>query len=223
MVRTYLPTSVWGLTALFALMVTMTVLSILARDRAFFAWDVTVAGWVMDIPGPGVSSLMGAVSWPGAKTSIVATVLAATALATWALGWRAGLLVVFVLVIAGLNEEFKEVIGRPRPGELETLGNKSFPSGHALYAVLVTGTTWLLVSPRLSKGSHRMILAGTLVAWVLLTGLSRIYLEKHWPSDVLGSYVLGASIVLVMAWAVPVLERFQWPSRTPANPEGEAS
>ncbi len=209
--------------ALAALIVAMTVLALFARDRAFFVWDVTVAGWVMDIPGPGVSSLMEAVSWAGVKMAIVIMVLAATALATRFLGWRAGLLVFSVLIITAANEEFKEIIGRPRPDDVDGLGNKSFPSGHALYASLLTGVTWLLVAPKLPKQSHRLIMAGTFVAWLLVTGMSRIHLEKHWPSDVLGAYLLGAALLLVMAWAIPILDGIGRSSLESSPDEGEAS
>jgi len=217
------PTNVWGPVALVALIAAMTVLALFSRDRAFFAWDVTVAGWVMDIPGPGVNSLMEAVSWAGVKPAIVVMVLTATALATRFLGWRAGLLVFSVLIITAANEEFKEIIGRPRPNDVDGMGNKSFPSGHALYASLLMGVTWLLVAPRLPKQSHRLSMAGIFVAWVLVTGVSRIHLEKHWPSDVLGAYLLGAALILVMAWAIPVLNGIRRSSHEPSTEEGEAS
>lgn len=203
-----------------ALSAAMAVLSVFAHDRPFFSWDVTVAGWVMDVPGPGVGTFMELVSWPGRKFAIVGTTLVATALATRALGWRAGLLIFSVLLISALNEEFKEIIGRPRPGELELMGNKSFPSGHALYAVLVAGAVWFSVASKLPKRSHRTTLFGILVAWALLTGLSRIYLEKHWPSDVLGAYLLGGLALCGMAWAVTVLERFPFRATPPAKGDG---
>ena len=217
-----MPTTLLRATVLAVLLVAMTALSILANNHPYFAWDVTIANWVMDIPNPGVGSLMGAVSWPGTKSAII-TVLAGTALATWSLSWRAGVLVFSVLLVTGVNEEFKEIIGRARPEDLNSIGNKSFPSSHVLYASLLTGVTWLLVAPKLSKQSHRLALAGIFVVWVLLTGMSRIYLEKHWPSDVLGAYLLGAVLLLVMAWAIPVLGGIRRPSRVASSDERETS
>ena len=112
-----------------------------------------------------------------------------------------------VLLIMGINEEFKEIIDRPRPGESESIEGKSFPSGHVLYAVLLSGVTWLLVASKIPKPSLRITLCGMLIAWPVLTGLSRISLEKHWPSDVLGSYILGTLILIVMKWTIPALQR----------------
>ena len=201
----------------------MTVLALYAHNRAFFDWDVTIARWVMDIPGPGVGTFMEVVSWPGVKPVIAITALTGTALATWLLGWRAGLLVLSGLLVTGLNEEFKEIIGRARPEDVDGLGSKSFPSGHTLYASLISGVTWLLVAPNLSRKRHRFLLVGTLIAWVLLTGISRIYLEKHWPSDVLGSYLLASSVLLVMAWAIPVLDTIRIPFSGSSENSEEAS
>jgi len=198
----------------------MAVLSVFAHDRPFFSWDVTIAGWVMDTPGPGVSTFMEAVSWPGRKLAILITTLVATVIATRILGWRPGLLVFSVLIITALNEEFKEIIDRPRPGEFEATGNKSFPSGHVLYAVLVAGAVWFSVASKIPRLNYRITVVGILIGWALLTGLSRIYLEQHWPSDVLGAYLLGGIAVCGMAWAIPALERLPFWAEPPAKGEG---
>lgn len=203
------PLKSWWPTVFTLLLAAMGVLSVFAYNRPFFLWDITVVGWIKDLFGHGDIPLLKVVSWPwpGIKSVMVATVLVATAWATWVLGWRAGLQVFSVLLIMGINEGFKEIIGRPRPGEPESIGDKSFPSGHVLYAVLLSGVAWFFVVLKVPKLSLRMSLLGMLIAWPVLTGLSRIYLEKHWPSDVLGSYILGALVLIAMKWTIPAPER----------------
>ena len=185
----------------------MSALSVLAYDRPFFLWDVTVAYWIRSFPGAGDSEFMKVVSWPGIKSITVITVLMTTAWVTWISGWRGGLHVLSLFLIMGINEEFKEIVDRPRPGEAEAIVNKGFPSGHALYAVLLSGVIWLFIVSKIPKLSVRMILLGVLIAWPVLTGLSRISMEKHWPSDVLGSYLLGILLLIIMKWTIPALER----------------
>jgi undecaprenyl-diphosphatase len=86
----------------------------------------------------------------------------------------------------------KRGTSRPRPYETlreiaahaRALDAFSFPSGHTLHAVafaLVAGAYY----PRLVP-----ILAG----FALLTGLSRVMLGLHYPSDVLAGAALGALI-----------------------------
>jgi undecaprenyl-diphosphatase len=74
----------------------------------------------------------------------------------------------------------------PMPELLST--EHSFPSGHTLLAA-----AFAFVVFKYWK-DYRAWLAFTFVA---LVGLARIYLCAHWPSDVIGSAVLGA----LAAWA----------------------
>lgn len=210
------PSKFWWPTAFLLLLVAMGVLSVLAYSRPFFLWDVTVAGWVRGLSGHGDSTFMKMISWPGIKSIMVVTVLAVTAWVTRVWGWRGGLHVLSLLLIMGINEELKEIIGRPRPGEPESIETKGFPSGHALYAVLLSGVTWLLVVSKIPKLSFRMTLLGILIAWPVLIGLSRVSMEEHWPSDVLGSYVLGTLVLIIMKWTIPALERTRGPFLKPS-------
>ena len=112
------------------------------------------------------------------------------------------MLSVALIIIA--NGLLKELIDRLRPGEVITLGSKSFPSGHVLHAVLLQGVLWLLARPWLPRRRDQLALAAVFIVWVALVSFSRVYLQKHWPSDVLGAYLLGASTLWVISWAMPI-------------------
>lgn len=66
----------------------------------------------------------------------------------------------------------------------------SFTSGHATMAVAFYGVLSLLIARRL-RGWRRWSLVGLGGILVLLIGFSRLYLGVHYPSDVLGGYLLG--------------------------------
>lgn len=88
----------------------------------------------------------------------------------------------------------KEVYDRPRPGGgLVGAEGDSFPSGHATYSVIYT---WLVltiairVRPGLSYASA-LITAG--IALTAVVGLSRVYLNVHYLSDVSAGWGLGVA------------------------------
>jgi undecaprenyl-diphosphatase len=100
----------------------------------------------------------------------------------------------------------KLVVNRPRPDALlvhviEKLTDTSFPSGHVLFYVTFVGFLWFLCYTLLKPGWKRTLALWAFGAVVALVGLSRIYMGEHWPSDVLGAYLLG-SICLVLTIAL---------------------
>ena len=95
---------------------------------------------------------------------------------------EAGFLVLGLLGSSALSHVFKLWVARPRPDLFPTWldmpGDWSFPSAHAMQAT-AAALAWLLVAER--TRIFRAILLGLAV---LLVGLSRIYLQVHFPSDV---------------------------------------
>ncbi|CAJ1181331.1 hypothetical protein CPR19088_GLDEOEPO_01501 [Companilactobacillus paralimentarius] len=106
-------------------------------------------------------------------------------------------LVLNKVIVAGLNSLVKIIIERPRPSHTHYVyaGGFSFPSGHsassfALYISI------LIISLYIFKNLKSKIIISTLcVLMVILIGYSRIFLGVHYPSDVLGGYLLAATIL----------------------------
>ena len=176
-------------------------LSYMASIYPFFAWDQPLAGWIADLTLPGFGGLMTAVSWSGNYTVAGISYLMVLPLAVRWGGWNAGLLVLAMGVLEVSNQGFKALISRPRPNPLYPGEAGSFPSGHTVHAVLLLGLLWLLFSPRMQSQRRRQALAGLLVTLALLVGASRVYLERHWPSDVLGGYLIGGLALWGLWWA----------------------
>lgn len=194
----------------------LAVMAVMASQEPSFGWDRALASWLLGFSAPAYDAFMEAVSTPGNRTGVWVTMLAGAALAAWRLGWRAGLLVLVGLGIMGANEVFKDIVDRPRPLEPVDGGGESFPSGHTMHAVLTSGLLWLLVMPKLSNLTHRRVLLAAMLAWPVLVGVSRVHLERHWPSDVLGAYIFGGALLIVMAWVWP---RVQPSAKTAAAEE----
>ena len=109
-----------------------------------------------------------------------------------------------IFVFEGMNLGLKELVGRPRPpySILESPPhNPAFPSGHAFHAILLFGFLLIvLVGERVKNPRLRLALQGLLVFMILACGSSRVYLGVHWPSDVLGGYLLGGIALVVLLW-----------------------
>ena len=95
----------------------------------------------------------------------------------------------------------KWILARPRPPGVQTLAEHtfSFPSGHAALSLAFFGILVYFLLRHTSRFPLKIlaVIAGIVVIGAI--GVSRIYLGAHWPSDVVGSYVLvGAWLFIVI-------------------------
>jgi undecaprenyl-diphosphatase len=114
----------------------------------------------------------------------------------------------FVVIAIGggglLNVSVKALVDRVRPvwpDPVAHAGGLSFPSGHAQGAMVGYGVLVLVLAPALSGWWRRLLIAAA-GGMVLAIGSSRVALGVHYPSDVLGGYLLGA------AWLAALLAVF---------------
>jgi undecaprenyl-diphosphatase len=131
-----------------------------------------------------------------------------------------------VLVAAGaqvLNDILKDLFHRTRPEPVAgfiAAQQFSFPSGHAMVSAAfyfyLAYLVWNLMSSR-----WRVVLAVGLAALVLLIGLSRLYLEAHYLSDVLAGYLSGLlwADTVIVGSRVLAARRFRSRRRLSSNPQ----
>ncbi|HEX7049379.1 MAG TPA: phosphatase PAP2 family protein [Longimicrobiales bacterium] len=128
--------------------------------------------------------------------AVLATMVVIVSVFLWLTHHRYSVFFLLFAVLGGLvlNSALKDLFDRPRPSVVEwatMVGSTSFPSGHAMSAMIAYGSVAYLVgrlepTPTLRRATW--ILAAVLI---LLIGISRIYLGVHYPSDVLAGYVAG--------------------------------
>lgn len=172
------------------------VLCYLAHEFATFPGDTTVSLWVQGIDLPFFTQLMRAVSFVGraVPVSITVTLLAAGLLFFRRI--REAFFIVILPAIAGLtNELTKALVDRIRPCGTTDMGVNSFPSGHTTYAMVICGCIFFLAPRVLKWPIVARVIQILSVLFVALMGISRVFLEAHWPSDVLGGLILGGLIL----------------------------
>ena len=141
---------------------------------------------------------MQAISWIGGgiQRYIIVALLTAALWRWW--GWGAGLAMgLTTLVSAFASEILKSYFGRVRPDlvpHLDTINNAAYPSGHANNAAVV----YILFIMLVPQARHPMWQAVAALL-ILTTGLSRIMLGVHWPTDVIGGWMLGIGFALAAA------------------------
>lgn len=106
-----------------------------------------------------------------------------------------------------LNSLAKTIFQRVRP-ELSHLieqDGHSFPSGHVMGSVIYFGALAYLIyyfhqnkSPQIKQS-----LIGLTVIFVILMGISRLYLGVHYPSDIIGGYSLGSAVLTLAIYYHP--------------------
>ena len=95
-----------------------------------------------------------------------------------------------------VEHTFKFLVGRPRPSG-SSLG---YPSGHttaaATFAVIMI---YFSLRAQLTPLQRRLIQIVSVIL-MLTVGWARIMLRAHWPSDVLGGFLLGICCAAGAAW-----------------------
>lgn len=124
----------------------------------------------------------------------------------WCLDRRTGVrLLIFFLVSAYLNSIAKVLLNQPRPFQFDPrvkplvpAEGGGLPSGHTQGAVVVWG---YLASQ--SRRPARWVFAGFLMIGI---PLSRLYLGVHFPTDLIGGYILGALLLMMCLKFAPKAE-----------------
>lgn len=159
-------------------------------------WRETLAGWLVGLGDPPAVAL-------------ITLALAALALARGRP--RIALTVLVLVALTSVSSQLlQELLAHPReqaPGFGSTLGPNAFPSGHAT-AAMSLALAAVLAAPRRARPAAALL--GALLA--LAVGASAVALGWHFPSDVVGGYLLATGWALVLAAGLTEADR-RFPAR----------
>lgn len=139
-----------------------------------------------------VHSFMAGVTWAASGSAQTVLIIAAALLFLWLRRfWPDGI----TILVAGfggmlLDEGLKRLFHRQRPEAVFYHLGYSFPSGHALSAVVIYGLLAYWISREVPV-RWRIVVWTVAVLLMLLVGFSRVCLAQHYPTDVIGGYLAG--------------------------------
>lgn len=164
------------------------------RDPSEPAFDAPILRALHAIEGRALTFVFNVTSWLGSIVVVgpLSILLARRIVATSRP--RAWAIVISAIGASLVHTAIKMSLPRARPQLFPMLGlhpgEGTFPSGHA-----VNVTAMFLA---IALAWHRrwvIVLSAIVIPWV---GIGRLYLQVHWPSDVLAGWFIGA------AWALLV-------------------
>ncbi len=99
-----------------------------------------------------------------------------------------------------LNKTIKNVVKRARPAEmLLTASSYSFPSGHAMNNMAIYLMLIFCILPYCKTKLQKGITFGVLIFFPIIMGISRVYFNVHYFSDVVCGWCLGAIVAIIFS------------------------
>jgi undecaprenyl-diphosphatase len=177
-------------------------LAVLAAQQQFLAIDYGTRTWVQLLKIEALHLPFALVTRLGDFIGLVVLIGGGMALLwRWSRRWALAL-PVLMAGAGALQWLAKWAVNRPRPN-LDPLG---FPSGHVLSLVVFFGLMiYLVVTASGVRRRWRACASLVCLLTVLAVAFSRLYLDRHWLSDVAGGLTIGMTYLLLAIWIVEVV------------------
>jgi undecaprenyl-diphosphatase len=179
------------------LLITYLGLAVDAAQHHLMPFDQGIRGWVQPMRSSVLDGPMRTVSLLGEPTGLIALIVVGSA-ALWRPSRRWAVLLPLLMAGTGALQNLgKWAAARPRPNEAPW----GFPSGHVLSLAVYLGiVAFLLVTLTERRRRFRVLSCFACGALLGAVAVSRIYLDMHWLSDVLGGFTLDTAYLLLAIW-----------------------
>jgi membrane-associated phospholipid phosphatase len=163
-------------------------------DQWLHQFDRPIMEWVQSFINPGMTMVMEGITFLGSTIGLISLLFISV---IWMLWKRKRWEALFTVIAIGTGQLFnkllKGMIQRPRPdfNRLVEEAGYSFPSGHSMVSLVFYGMVGLICYMFVRNQLPKLLIVLVTVMVVLLIGISRIYLGVHYPSDVLGGFIIG--------------------------------
>ncbi len=179
-------------------------ISVVKKSPWVNAFDLSISKAVRSFASPGLTkfTLIFTSTLNPLQTTVIVLLISGT-LFYFKKKWQSIFLLTNSLIIGFvINTLAKIIIARPRPGfkHLIHVSSYSYPSGHAMGAMLLFGSLIIIINS-IFKKSARIALVNILLGMlIVLIGISRIYINVHYATDILGDWSLGYVCLVISYW-----------------------
>ncbi len=179
-----------------------TLLALLAAHQTLAGLDYGVRTWIALLRYEFLNLPMRMLTALGDSLGLIPLIAVGVAV-LWRVSRRWAIALPFLMAGAGaLQYMTKWAANRPRPDDAPW----GFPSGHVLSLAVFFGLVVWLVATASHRRRRWRIAAGVVSASaVAAVGFSRLYLDKHWLSDLAGGLMAGIAYLLLAIWVVEVV------------------
>jgi len=172
--------------------------AVLLRSGHPFPVDTAVHAWFVGVRTPGLTAAERLLTATGSGAPAYALAAAAGGLARgWRWWGRAAIAIAALAAVQLLRLALATAVHRPRPPREDwaaAAGGWAFPSGHTTTSAAVAVLVVVALRARTNPRAIRAVGTTAALLWAAGVGISRIYLGVHWPSDVLGGWLLVAAL-----------------------------
>src|SRR5499433_4569947 len=178
-------------------------LAVLAAHQQFFAVDYGTRTWIRILRQETPYLPMALITQLGGPFGIILLIAAGSAILLWRRQRRWAVALPALMAGAGaLQAIAKWTISRARPDESPW----GFPSGHVLSLVVFFGLMiWLVATASKRRRRWRVLASALCVLTVAIVAFSRLYLDRHWLSDLAGGLMIGLAYLLLAIWVIEVV------------------
>ncbi|MCL2381281.1 MAG: phosphatase PAP2 family protein [Treponema sp.] len=173
-----------------------------------FEWGLEVIRAIQRAQTPVLTGLTSAIAAPAASGALYVSLVL---FLLWWIDEKRGLrLGILLIVSAWINVYLKNILGQPRPFNLDPSVGMAYasgygaPSGHAQLSM----SFWVPAAAWLGSvwARRQRVVWVTAVFVILLAGFSQVYLGLHFPTGILAGWMLGGAALFVLFVPGPRIE-----------------
>ncbi len=187
-------------------LITFILLTLAIKQSPYFSIDLRATRWLQSFRSPALDAVMAFVGYSGFFPQTLFVNALIILIAYLCKLKRAALTLLAGGVFVGITTTLLRYgLDRPRPSadlvfvmQQVEKGHYSFPSGHVTGFTAILGFLLFLGFTRLKPSWHSRLILLIYALYIVLVGVSRIYVGEHWLTDVLGGYLYGSFCLVLM-------------------------